>query len=328
MSDEKDPYFIPMPTESILEKPDSISETLPEQIDDFPALAARSMRLVKRVVVGVLTLILVLSTWQSIELIQFLNQFHWSLAAIAGVLLGVLGIFTGKAVVEFFLYQRDFKTIETLQDVSRQIQTQRSQQLKQVWTAGLHKLYQDKPQQVLLEQALATMPDYSDDREMLVHLDHHLFQKLDQQALTLISNHSQQVALMVALSPFAAVDMLLALWRTVKMLDEICQVYGIRPSLPARLHLIRMVLRQMALAGATDLLSDQLADFTSNRLLGLVSGQVASGLGVGIYTGRIGLRAMALCRPLSFMEDQKPGIRRLAKSILSSLEARFNKTRA
>ncbi|WP_299734493.1 TIGR01620 family protein [uncultured Endozoicomonas sp.] len=326
MSEEKDPWFIPISTESPIETPDSISATLPEPIEVFPELATRSLRLLKRAVMGVLALVVVLVTWQSIELVQFLYSFHWFPAVLALALLFILSIVTGKAVIEFFLYQRDFKNIAKLQDVSEQVRTQRSQRLKTAWSAELQKLYQNKPQQVVLEQALATMPDYNDDREMLAHLDNHFFQKLDQQALNLISNHSQQVALMVALSPFAALDMLLALWRSIRMLDEICQIYGIRPSLPARLHLIRMVLRQMALAGATDLLSDQLADFTSNRLLGLVSGQVASGLGVGIYTARIGLRALSLCRPLPFKEEQKPGIRRLAKSILSTLEARFKKT--
>ncbi|USE39849.1 TIGR01620 family protein [Endozoicomonas sp. SCSIO W0465] len=226
----------------------------------------------------------------------------------------------------FSSINRDFRQITELREQAVRFHDQRTAVLKHHWLPQLRKLYQGKPQQVLLEQVLSEMPDYSDDREVLSHLDVHFFQKLDHQALTRISQHSQQVALMVALSPFAAVDMLLSVWRSIRMLDEICQVYGVRPSLPARSHLLTMVLEQMALAGAAELLSDQLADFTSNRLLGMVSSQAASGVGVGIYSARIGLRALALCRPVPFADDQKPGIGRLARSILTAMQTRFRNT--
>lgn len=330
MSRQHDPYFIPLETEKTLDTPESISGGFQEQLLTAPELATKPLRFLGKAFSGLLLLVLVLVLWQTAELGLFLYQLHWSLALLFSVLLLVLAAIVGKAAVEFFLYQRDFRSIVDLQEQAMQFRDQRTTTLKTHWVSRLKKLYQEKPQQVMLEQALAMMPDYSDDSEMLAHLDAHFFRKLDQQALTRISQHSQQVALMVALSPFAAVDMLLAVWRSVRMLDEICQIYGVRPSVPARTHLLRLILEQMALAGATDFfseqLSDQLADFTSNRLLGVISSQMASGLGVGIYSARIGLRAMALCRPIPFSDDQKPSIGRLAKNILSSLETRFQRT--
>ncbi|MFK0571306.1 TIGR01620 family protein [Endozoicomonas sp.] len=327
MSKHHDPYFIPLETEKTLDTPDSISGGFQEPLLTGPELATKPLRFLGKAFSGLLILVLVLVLWKTAELGLFLYQLHWSLAWLFSALLLVLTVIVGKAVAEFFLYQRDFSSIADLQEQATQCRDQRATTLKTQWLSQLNKLYHGKPQQVMLEQALAVMPDYSDDREMLSHLDAHFFQKLDQQAHTRISQHSQQVALMVALSPFAAVDMLLAAWRSVRMLDEICQIYGVRPSLPARSHLLRLILEQMTLAGATELLSDQLADFTSNRLLGVVSSQVASGVGVGIYSARIGLRGMALCRPIPFADDQKPGIGRLAKNILSSLEDRFQRTR-
>ena len=326
MSRHHDPYFIPLESEQSLDTPDSISDGFQDRVLTGPELAAKPVRFLKSAFYGLLTLLMILVLWQTVELGLFLYQLHWSLALLFSVLFLVLAVIVVKAVVEFFLYQRDFKHITELQEQAAQFRDQRTTVLKKHWLGRLRKLYQDKPQQVLLEQVLSEMPDYADDSELLSYLDSHFFQKLDQQALARTSQHSQQVALMVALSPFAAVDMLLSVWRSIRMLDEICQIYGVRPSLPARTHLIKMVLEQMALAGATELLSDQLADFTSNRLLSVVSSQAASGVGVGIYSARIGLRAMALCRPIPFADDQKPGIGRLAKSILSSMEARFRNT--
>lgn len=325
MSRHHDPYFIPLETEKTLDTPDSIVGDVQEQLLTGPELAIKPLRFLGKAFSGLLLLVLVLVCWQTAGLGLFLYQLHWSLALLFSAVLLVLTVVVGKALVEFFLYQRDFRKIAELQEQANQFRDQRATTLKAQWVSQLQKLYHGKPQQAMLEQSLSVMPDYSDDSEVLTHLDAHFLQKLDQQALARISQHSQQVALMVALSPFAAIDMLLSVWRSVRMLDEICQIYGVRPSLPARAHLLRLILEQMTLAGATELLSDQLADFTSNRLLGVVSSQVASGVGVGIYSARIGLRAMALCRPIPFADDQKPGIGRLARNILSSLEARFQK---
>ncbi len=325
MSRHHDPYFIPLATEKTLDTPDSISGDFQEQLLAGTELTTKPLRFLGKAFAGLLILVLVLVLWQTAELGFFLYQLHWSLVLIFAALLLVLTVVVGKALVEFFLYQRDFRKIAELQEQAVQFRDQRATTLKTQWVSQLQTLYHGKPQQAMLEQSLAVMPDYSDDSEVLAHLDAHFFQKLDQQALGRIAQHSQQVALMVALSPFAAIDVLLSVWRSVRMLDEICQIYGVRPSLPARTHLLRLILEQMTLAGATELLSDQLADFSSNRLLGVVSSQVASGVGVGIYSARIGLRAMALCRPNPFADDQKPGIGRLARNILSSLEARFQK---
>lgn len=326
MSRHHDPYFIPLEPEQPLGTPESISNGFQDRALQGPELAAKPLRFLRSAFYGLLTLLLIVVLWQTVELGLFLYKLHWSLALLFFVLFLSLVVIVVKAVVEFFLYQQDFRQISKLQEQAAQFRDQRTTVLKSHWPGQLSKLYQGKPQQVLLEQVLSEVPDYSDDSELLAYMDRHFFQKLDQQALGRISQHSQQVALMVALSPFAAVDMLLAVWRSIRMLDEICQIYGVRPSLPARTHLLTMVLEQMALAGATELLSDQLADFTSNRLLGVVSSQAASGVGVGIYSARVGLRALALCRPIPFADDHKPGIGRLARSILASLEARLRNT--
>lgn len=327
MSDQNDPYFIPLTPEQPLDTPNTISDGLSERFLNEPELAAKPLRFLGKAMYALFALVSSLVLWQTVQLALFLHQQHWALAAVFTVMLLLVVVTVVRAAMEFFLYQRDFRRIGELQEQARQCRDQRTAILKKQWLEQLRALYQDKPQQVLLEQALANVPDYSDDRELLNHLDHHFIHQLDQQALARISYHSQQVALVVSLSPFAALDMLLSLWRSVRMLDEICQVYGVRPSLPARTHLLRLVFEQMTLAGATDLLTDhladQVADFTSNRLLGVVSSQVASGVGVAVYSARIGLRAMTLCRPIPPTDDQKPGMSRLIKSILSSLEARL-----
>src|SRR5690554_7520572 len=81
------------------------------------------------------------------------------------------------------------------------------------------------------------MPDYSNDKEVIQHIDTTFLKPLDEEATRRISTYCVQTGVGVAISPWASLDMLLSLWRSIKMIDDIAQVYGVRPSLPNRLRL-------------------------------------------------------------------------------------------
>ena len=320
---EQDNYFIPLDEKEILDIPDSVTGEESNKLFNDPSLSLKPLRFIGRAATGVFALLLVLVVWQSVQFFEFLYAGHWALAATFSALILTLLCMVGRSVLDFHGYQRDFQEINQLQKSAHIMQSTRSTGKGKQWLTQLRKLYRGKPQQDKLEQALTTLPDYANDSELITHVNHQLFQTLDQQAIDRISRHSQQTALMVALSPVAAIDMLLSVWRCLKMIDEICQIYGIRPSLPARTRLLSMVFKQMALAGATDLISGQLADFASNKLVGTISTQAGSGLGVGLYSARIGFQTMELCRPTPFQEEQRPKLRDLAKNIYGKLKSQF-----
>ncbi|WOG26513.1 TIGR01620 family protein [Endozoicomonas sp. 8E] len=322
---EKDEFFIPLDQSVELETPESLSndQNLPLLID--PSLSLKPLRFLSRAAKGILALITILAIWQTVEFFHFLSQTHWALAAVFGLLVaGLIGLL-GKAAWEYFGYQKEFKGIDQLQSDAESILKARSCGHARTWLAKLTALYRNKPHQPLLEKALSTLPDYADDAETLQHLDQQLFRNLDKQAISRISRHSQQTAILVAISPLALLDILLSGWRCLKMLDEICQIYGLRPSLSARVRLLKMTLTQMALAGSTELITDQLADLASSKLISTISSQAATGAGIGFYTARIGILAMELCRPMPFTEGQRPGMGKMAKEIISSIRARFQK---
>ncbi|WP_062267078.1 TIGR01620 family protein [Endozoicomonas arenosclerae] len=323
--EQKDDYFIPLDQEIKLETPDALSEERDLPLLSDPSLSLKPLRFISRAAKGVLALVAILATWQTVEFFHFLYQSHWSLAAIFGVLVAGLIAVLGKAGWEYFGYQKEFKGVDHLQSAAEGIYQSRSSGKAKGWLSRLRQLYQNKPHQNLLDQSLSNLPDYADDAETLKHVDQHLLTRLDQQALSRITKHSQQTAVMVALSPVAILDMLLSGWRCLKMLDEICQVYGLRPSLPARIKLLKMILTQMALAGGTDLITDQLADMTSSKLIGTVSTQAATGVGIGLYTARIGFLAMEQCRPIPFVEGKRPGMGNVAREIAGSIRKLFRK---
>ncbi len=316
----QDEYFIPLDDNETLDIPESVSGEDTSQLINDPSLALKPVRFLAPALSGLAALLMILVIWQTVQLFQFLYASHWLLATLFSVILLALFSIVGKTVLDFFQYQKDFREVERLQWSAQSMLESRSTGKSKSWVSRLKILFKGKPQQNRLDQALASLPDYSDDSETIKHLDQHVFQSLDQQAMDRISKYSQQTALLVTLSPVAIVDMLFSVWRSLKMMDEICQIYGIRPSLPARTRLLKRVFSQMALSGAADLLSDQLAEFASNKLIGTVSAQAATGLCIGLYTARTGFLVIEHCRPVPFQQEQRPKLRLLAKHIVNTVK--------
>ena len=178
MNRHHDPYFIPLEPEQPLDTPESISDGFQSRTFQGPGMATKPLRFVRSAFYGLLTLLLIFVLWQTTELGLFLYQLHWSLALLFSVFFLALAVIVVKAIVEFFLYQRDFRQITELREQAVQFQAQRMAAPKHHWLPQLRKLYQGKPQQVPLEQVLSEMPDYSDDREVLSHLDVHFFRRI------------------------------------------------------------------------------------------------------------------------------------------------------
>jgi len=177
----------------------------------------------------------------------------------------------------------------------------------------LDALYQNKPQNIHWQACKESIPDYSDDREALAHIERLFMRRLDAEAERRISRDSALIGVAVAASPWVSMDMILSFWRNLNMIVDVAQVYGVRPSLRNRLQLIRRVLNHMASSGATELAVQQLVqDIGGQATLGAVSVRLAQGIGVGIYSAKIGIAAMHTCRPIAFEEGDAPALSDIA----------------
>jgi putative membrane protein len=112
-----------------------------------------------------------------------------------------------------------------------------------------------------------------------------------------------EAVVLVALSPIAVLDMLIMLWRNLRLVNKIAALYGLKLGYWSRVKLIKQVIINMAYAGASELIADLGADLLGAELLGKLSGRMAQGLGAGMLTARLGLKAMHMCRPMPFYED-------------------------
>ncbi|MCX8858828.1 YcjF family protein [Vibrio parahaemolyticus] len=157
------------------------------------------------------------------------------------------------------------------------------------------------------------------DAEILDMYDSMVVSQQDKLATKVVSQHATESAALVAVSPLAAADMLLVAWRNFKMIDNLSQVYGVELGYASRIKLLRAVFVNMAAAGASELAIDAGMDLMSMDLAGKVSARAGQGLGVGILTARLGLKAMALLRPLPWYPDRQVKLGTIRKAVVAKI---------
>ncbi|MGO2508980.1 MAG: YcjF family protein [Vibrio hibernica] len=138
----------------------------------------------------------------------------------------------------------------------------------------------------------------------------------DQQAKKLVANYSCEAAVLVAISPLAIADMILITWRNFKLINELGKVYGVELGYFSRLRLVKLVFINMAAAGASELVVDASIHALSIDIAGKLSARAAQGIGVGLLTARLGIKAMALLRPLPWQKNKAVRLSEIRKQIV------------
>ena len=88
----------------------------------------------------------------------------------------------------------------------------------------------------------------------------------------------------------------------------------------ARIRLLRMVLVNIAFAGVSEVVQDIGMDWLSQDITAKLSARAAQGIGVGLLTARLGIKAMEFCRPLAFQASEKPKLSHIQKELLSTIK--------
>ncbi|WP_394247141.1 YcjF family protein [Vibrio profundi] len=157
------------------------------------------------------------------------------------------------------------------------------------------------------------------DAEVLDMYDALVVSEQDSLATKVVSQYATESAALVAVSPLAAADMLLVAWRNFKMIDRLSDIYGVELGYWSRLKLFKLVLINMAAAGASELAVDASMDLMSMDLAGKVSARAGQGLGVGILTARLGIKAMSLLRPIPWKQERAIRLSSIRKQIVAKV---------
>lgn len=176
-----------------------------------------------------------------------------------------------------------------------------------------------------LQRWYAAIHETQNDREVVSLYAHLVQPTLDAQARREISRSAAESAMMIAVSPLALVDMGFIAWRNLRLINRIATLYGIELGYYSRLRLFRLVLLNIAFAGASELVREIGMDWMSQDLAARLSARAAQGIGAGLLTARLGIKAMELCRPLPWIADDKPKLGDFRRELIGQLKGVMHK---
>ena len=151
-----------------------------------------------------------------------------------------------------------------------------------------------------------------DGRDLIDLAEGDLMRPLDAQAQREIAQAAKRVSAVTTISPRALVDVLFVAAQAIRLLRRLSEIYGGRPGFFGFFRLARSVGAHLAITGgmaATDSLVQQIV---GHGIAARLSARLGEGVLNGLLTTRVGLSAMAVCRPMPFNVVKPPGVKDVA----------------
>jgi len=228
---------------------------------------------------------------------------------------------TGQAIQKI----RTLRTVSSLQQEGQKIITNNAYGNAKGYLNKIALFYnEDLSFRNRLDRFNISINDSHHDREMCALFSNKVMHDIDQQAYQIVTKGSKETALLVMISQIALLDTILTLWRNVRIIREIATLYGGKPGFFGSISLIFTVIQNLIYADVSETVADGTAEILGGSVLSVMSTQIAQGLGIGILTARLGIHAMNACRPLPFMEDEKPRLKEIRREVMSSLKGASN----
>jgi putative membrane protein len=158
--------------------------------------------------------------------------------------------------------------------------------------------------------------DVHDAGALAALADREVMSGLDQSAKTLISASAKRVATVSALSPMASLSVGFVLLENLRMLRGLATIYGGRPGWTGSLRLARLVVTHLIASGSIALTDDLIGQFIGQDLMRRLSRRLGEGAFNGALTGRVGVAAIDVIRPLPFIEAPPVRVRDVVAGIL------------
>jgi putative membrane protein len=144
----------------------------------------------------------------------------------------------------------------------------------------------------------------------------------DQLAQAAIRRAAAQAFAINAISPTVLLDTLFFAARAMRLVREIAEIYGQRPGLAGTVHLLRRLARGAGLVGAIDVVGGVITQQFGSAVLERLSASAAESAYAAQKMARLGLLAMASCRPIEFRPGEAPSLSGLVSSLLRQSQRR------
>jgi putative membrane protein len=183
--------------------------------------------------------------------------------------------------------------------------------------AELMTLYASEPRTARARAELErSARDIIDGADLVRLAEAELMAPLDQEAKRLVGRAAQRVSVITAIAPRAVIDIAVVATVAVSLIRGVATVYGARPGTLGFLRLLRHVLAHLAVTGGMAAGESMLDQLVGHGLAARLSARLGEGVINGVLTARVGLAAIAVCRPLPFAARSAPTLREVAGGLL------------
>lgn len=179
-------------------------------------------------------------------------------------------------------------------------------------TGELDALYAGRPETARARQEVAhARGEIVDGVDLVEIAERALVAPLDARAKAAVATAAKRVSLVTTIAPRAIIDVAFVLLQAVRLIRQIAEIYGGRPGVIGFLRLARSVGAHLAITGGMAAGDSLLQQVVGHGIAAKVSARLGEGVLNGLLTARIGLSAIAVCRPMPFVAEKPPNLRKV-----------------
>ncbi len=185
--------------------------------------------------------------------------------------------------------------------------------------ADLAALYDKRPETARARRdVLALRGEIVDGRDLVDIAERTLVAPLDERAKAAAAAAAKRVSLVTTIAPRAIIDVAFVLVQAIRLVRTISEIYGGRPGLIGFMKLARSVGAHLTITGGMAAGDSLLQQVVGHGIAAKVSARLGEGVLNGLLTARIGVSAMAVCRPMPFAAEPVPNLRTVAPFLFRS----------
>jgi putative membrane protein len=226
-----------------------------------------------------------------------------ALATITAVF-GGAGLVIGRELNSFYALRRVEHDHDLLADASRL----RSGEMRAAIRRVLAVVPKDHDTEAAIETYQRQAQPHHTPAQQVELLSRTVMRPLDARARAAVRRAAGRAFALTAIAPTALVDTVLFAALSVHMLRGIAACYGHRPTAAATAHLIRRLIFEAGKLAAIDLAGMTIAQHVTGALAERLAADSVHSLYAAQRMARIGLLAMAMCRPVPFQAEEVPNM--------------------
>jgi len=221
-------------------------------------------------------------------------------------ILGYLYLVTLSAVIYFisaFIFREAIKYFEIASVEKIQTQSEKLSETSSAEAVDFANMIIAKyPNSPAISEFQSQLPhlEYS---QILPNISEKILSPIDLEVEQIIFKYAKENAIGTAISPVPLFDAIFLIWRNIRMVNEITNLYGFRAGIIGNMKLLKRVAEQLIFIGASELVVDSFSILTGQTIASKLSSSIAQGIGHSILTIRIGLATIQVSRPIKKDSD-------------------------